>query len=318
MQAAIRCEGLEKRFGDIVALDGIDLDVPAGVVYGFLGPNGAGKTTAIRLLTGLDRPTAGRAFVLGQDVRDGGTPFRQRIGHLDENPQLYGWMTGRELLEFVGGLFGLRGRELRARVDKALDETGLTAAAARRVGGYSGGMRQRLGLAQALVNEPDVLFLDEPASSLDPAGRRDVLDIIAGMRGRSTVFMSTHILADVERVCDRVAIINKGRLVVEASLHELQERYSRPIFTLEPEARQEEKVAELTQTVREQPWCTGLTAEHGEVRVQANDAAAAGMGILSLVAERGIALVRFQRDRPSLEDIFLQIVEREPGSKAIE
>ena len=313
MEAAIRCEGLVKRFGDFVAIDGLSLEVPAGTIFGFLGPNGAGKTTTIRLLTALDAPTAGKAFVLGHDVQHGGLPFRRRISHLDQNPRLYDWMTGRELLEFVGGLFGIKGHDLKARVDQALEETMLTAAAKRRVHGYSSGMRQRLGLAQALVNEPEVLILDEPASSLDPAGRRDVLDIIARMRGRCTVFMSTHILSDVERVCDAVAIIDEGKLLVESSLHDLQERYARPVFILEPESWQEEKVAPLVETLRQRPWSTGVTAEHGEIRVNASDAQAAGVELLSTVAEAGVPLARFQRDRPSLEDIFLELVEGNGG-----
>ncbi len=135
MEAAIRCEGLVKRFGDFVALDGLSLEVPAGTIFGFLGPNGAGKPTTIRLLTALDAPTAGQAFVLGHDVQHGGLPFRRRISHLDQNPRLYDWMTGRELLEFVGGLFGIKGQDLKARVDQALEETMLTAAAKRRVRG---------------------------------------------------------------------------------------------------------------------------------------------------------------------------------------
>ena len=224
-------------------------------------------------------------------------------------------MTGREFLEFVGGLFGIKGQNLKARVDQVLEETMLTAAAKRRVRGYSGGMRQRLGLAQALVNEPDVLILDEPASSLDPAGRRDVLDIIARMRGRSTIFMSTHILADVERVCDVVAILNEGKLLVESSLHDLQERYARPVFILEPESWQEEKVAPLIEAIRQRPWSTGMRIEHGEIRVNVGAPQTASVELLSIVAEAGVPLARFQRDRPSLEDIFLELVDGNGGTE---
>jgi len=169
-------------------------------------------------------------------------------------------------------------------------------------------MKQRLGIAQALINEPELLFLDEPASALDPAGRRDILDIIAGMRGRVTVFMSTHILADVERVCDRVGIINRGRVMVESSLAELQERHARPVFILEPEPRQGENVTNLVEAIGKRPWCASISNEHGEIRVQVSDTSIAGLEILSLTAESGTALDRFQRDRLSLEDIFLQMV----------
>ncbi|GIV96704.1 MAG: ABC transporter ATP-binding protein [Herpetosiphonaceae bacterium] len=313
MDAAIRCEGLVKRYGEIVALDGLHLDIPAGTIFGFLGPNGAGKTTTVRLLTGLATPTAGRAYVAGSAI-PGDTQLRQKIGYLDQHPQFYPWMSGREFLHFIGELFGLRGAELRSRTDEVLELTGLTDAARRRIGGYSGGMRQRLGLAQALINRPQVLFLDEPASSLDPAGRRDVLEIIAGLRGRTTVFMSTHILADVERVCDRVAIINKGRLVVESSVTELQAQYAQPIFILEPEPGQEHAIEALIDELQTQPWASSVTADQGEIRIIADDPVVASRSILPRVAHHGIVLLRFERGRPSLEDIFLRLVGSERTS----
>lgn len=314
MEPAISCTGLVKRYGAVAALDGLDLVVPTGTIFGFLGPNGAGKTTAVRLLTGLARATSGTASVAGFDVARNAAALRRRIGHLDQAPRFYPWMRGRELLEFAGGLFGLRGRELRARVDEMLTLTGLTEAANRKIGGYSGGMKQRLGLAQALINRPDVLFLDEPVSALDPAGRHDLLTTIAELRGRSTVFMSTHILADVERVCDRVGIVDKGRLVVEAGVAELQERYAQPVYLLEAEPGQEGAVAALAATLRAASWAAEVVEEGGTLRVLARDPAAARAGILPLVAGRGVALARFERGRPSLEDIFLRLVGSQSGT----
>ncbi|MEI6046577.1 MAG: ABC transporter ATP-binding protein [Chloroflexota bacterium] len=309
METAIHCEGLVKRYRDFAALDGLDLDVPAGSIFGFLGPNGAGKTTTVRLLTGLAQPTAGRAVVSGLAVGQDSLPLRERIGYLDQQPQFYGWMRGREFLEFVGELFGLRGATLKARVEEVLEQTGLTEASKRRISGYSGGMKQRLGLAQALINRPEVLFLDEPASALDPAGRRDILEIIAGLRGRSTVFMSTHILADVERVCDKVAIINRGRLIVEASVDELQARYAQPIFILEPEPGQSAALNALAQVLRTQTWVAAVTLEQGELHLVARDPVTASHALLPLVVQHQLTLVRFERGRPSLEEIFLQLVE---------
>jgi ABC-2 type transport system ATP-binding protein len=308
MDAAIVCEGLVKRYGDVVALDGLDLAVAPGSIFGFLGPNGAGKTTAVRLLTGLARPTAGRAIVGGIPVAPESMELRRQISYLDQQPQFYGWMRGRELLTFVGELHGMGGQALRSRVGEVLEQTGLADAGERRIAGYSGGMRQRLGLAQALINRPRVLFLDEPASALDPAGRRDILEIIAALRGQSTVFMSTHILGDVERVCDKVAIISRGKLVVEASVGELQARYAQPTFVLEPEPGQEDAVAALAGLLRAQPWSSSVELEHGELRVHVGDPAAAGRAILPLVAGAGVALHRFERVRPSLEDIFLRLI----------
>ena len=307
VNTAVSCRGLTKRYGDVLALDALTLDVPAGAVFGILGPNGAGKTTLLRLLTGLAHPTAGEATVAGLSVTAQASAVHQHIGFLDQSPQFYSWMRGRELVTFVGELFGLRGAELRTRVDETLALTGLTDAANRRIGGYSGGMRQRLGLAQALVNRPEVLFLDEPASSLDPAGRHEILAAIAGLRGTATVCMSTHILADVERVCDTVAILNHGRLLVSAPVAELQERYAQPAFELELDINQGDAAGRLVAALRGEPWA-GSVARHGDVvRVIAGDTAAAGREILPLVAASGVQVQRFERVRPDLEDIFLRL-----------
>jgi ABC-2 type transport system ATP-binding protein len=304
----VSTRGLTKRYRLDVALDGLDLDVPAGCVFGFLGPNGAGKTTTLRLLTGLARPTAGSATVAGIDATTGGRALAERIGALDQDPRYYGWMTGRELLTFVGRLHGLDGAALRARVDEVLETIGLVDAAKRRIGGYSGGMRQRLGIGQAILPRPSVLFLDEPVSSLDPAGRRDVLELIGRLRGTCTVFMSTHILNDVERVCDRVGILDHGRLVTEAPMDELLASHARPILELDPEPDQDAAVAALAATVRAQAWTRDVRVEHGLIRVFVTDAERAAAEVLPLVVTSGVRLARFERVRPTLEDVFLALV----------
>ena len=304
----VSTRGLTKRYRLDVALDDLDLDVPAGCVFGFLGPNGAGKTTTLRLLTGLARPTAGSATVAGIDATTGGRALAERIGALDQDPRYYGWMTGRELLAFVGRLHGLDGAALRARVDEVLETIGLVDAAKRRIGGYSGGMRQRLGIGQAILPRPSVLFLDEPVSSLDPAGRRDVLELIGRLRGTCTVFMSTHILNDVERVCDRVGILDHGRLVTEAPMDELLASHARPILELDPEPDQDAAVAALAATVRAQAWTRDVRVEHGLIRVFVTDAERAAAEVLPLVVTSGVRLARFERVRPTLEDVFLALV----------
>lgn len=315
MGSAISCRDLTKRYGDVLALDHLSLEVPSGSIFGFLGPNGAGKTTTLRLLTGLTFPDSGSATIAGMDIATGGVNLHRRISFLDQSPQYYGWMRGRELLAFVGEIFGLRGAALRARVDEVLALTGLTEGANRRIGGYSGGMRQRIGLAQALINRPEVLFLDEPVSSLDPEGRHDILEVIAGLRGESTIFMSSHVLADVERVCDAVAIINHGRLVVSSPVAELQDRYAQPVFTFEPEPGQDAQVQGLIAALRETGWAGDVVQEHGSIRVLARDTEAARREILGLLAAHHVEVQRFERGRPSLEDIFLRLVGTERPEK---
>ena len=306
--AAIETRGLTKRFGSILALDRLDLAVPRGSIFGLLGPNGAGKTTTIRILAGLARPTAGSALVAGVPVGLGQPELRRRLGYLDQDPRFYSWMKGRELLELVGRLHGLGGAELRSHVAGMLERTGLVSAADRRIGGYSGGMRQRLGIAQALVHAPELLILDEPVSSLDPEGRRDLLELVAGLRGEATVVFSTHVLADVERICDRVAILDRGRRVTEGPLEELLAAHARPIYNLDPAPRQEAAVAALLARLRAAPWTTDVTATAVGIRVTVADPDAAAGAILPLVVACGVVLESFERARPTLEDVFLELV----------
>jgi len=306
---AIVARGLTKRYGTVLALDGLDLDVPAGSVFGLLGPNGAGKTTSIRLLTGLARPSGGTATVAGIEIGLDRPELHRRLGYLDQDPRFYSWMEGRELLELTGRLSGLRGAELTARVAEVLDLVGLRAVARRRIGGWSGGMRQRLGIAQALIHRPQVVFLDEPVSSLDPEGRRTLLELIGGLREQTTVILSTHVLGDVERVCDRVAILDRGRLVTEAPLETLLAEHARPIYRLTPEPGQDVAVTGLIARIRSQPWATDIATEGGGVvRVVVGEPRAAADAILPLVVDAGVRLAAFEQGRPTLEDVFLELV----------
>jgi ABC-2 type transport system ATP-binding protein len=234
--------------------------------------------------------------------------LHEKVGYLDQDPRFYSWMTGRELLELVGRLHRLAGADLRTRVDEMLARTGLNAAAGRRISGYSGGMRQRLGIAQALLHRPEILFLDEPVSSLDPEGRRDLLELIAALRGEATVVLSTHLLSDVERICDRVAILDRGRLVTEGPLEELLASHARPIYRLAPAAGQEAAVATLVERLRAALWASEVTDGPGLVRIAVSDARAAADGLLPIVVGAGVVLDSFERMRPTLEDVFLELV----------
>jgi ABC-2 type transport system ATP-binding protein len=309
---AVRVEVLCKRFGEVQALDKLTLTVPSGSVFGFLGPNGAGKTTTIRILTGLARPSSGRAWVDEVQVTAGTAGRRQvakHIGYLPQDPAFYSWMTAREFLDHSGRLFGLPSRERYTRTQELLELCGLTEAAERRVGGFSGGMRQRLGVAQALINQPSVLFLDEPVSGLDPAGRRDLLKLIEHLSGRCTVFMSTHILADVERVCDSVGIINRGQLVTEARTDELLERYAVPAFEFDVERGFGGPLEAWVKNLRDLSWVTSVTTDTRKARVVVNDVEKAKRDLLASAAEETLVLTRYEMVRPSLEDVFLQLVD---------
>jgi ABC-2 type transport system ATP-binding protein len=311
---AIRIAGLHKRFADVHALNGLTLDVETGSVFGFLGPNGAGKTTTIRILVGLARATAGEAWVDGVKVAGEGADLRrvsQFIGYLPQDPAFYPWMKGAELLDYVGRVFGLSSDARARRTRELLELAGLSEAAGRRIGGFSGGMRQRLGIAQALVNNPRVLFLDEPVSSLDPAGRKEVLDLIEHLRGESTVFMSTHILADVERVCDSVGIINRGRLITEARQEELIERYAVPAFEVEIENGLADQLKAWVNTLGQKEWVTSVALDRRTARVLVSDVQEAKRQLMASAVQAGLVLTRYEMVRPSLEDIFLKLVNEE-------
>jgi ABC-2 type transport system ATP-binding protein len=220
-------------------------------------------------------------------------------------------MTPRGFLDHVGRLFGLPAAERAARVRSLLEQVGLADVGRRRIAGFSRGMRQRLGLAQALINRPEVLFLDEPVSALDPAGRKEVLDLIDALRGQCTVFMSSHILADVDRVCDTVGIINHGRLVAQETRAALLERYALPGFELEVEPGCEAGLAEWAQTLKAQPWVTDVRLSERQARITVSDVPAARHGLLPSAVAAGLVLTRYAVLRPSLEDVFLRLVDHE-------
>ena len=308
---AIQTEGLRKAYGPVKALDGLTLSVEAGTIFGFLGPNGAGKSTTIRLLTGLARPTGGRGWVAGIDIGSNSHQLARRIGYLPEEPSFYPWMSPAEFLDHVGRTFGLSAAERKARVRELLDLAGLAQVSKRHIGGFSRGMRQRLGLAQALVNRPEVLLLDEPASALDPAGRKEVLELIEGLRGQCTVFMSTHILTDVERVCDTVGIINHGKLVIEARQDELLARFITPAFDLECEPASQAAFLAWAKALPAQKWIRSINLHGTNARVVVKDLVAARRCLLPQVVEAGVTLRRYETVTPTLEDIFLRLVGQE-------
>ena len=308
MTPAIRTEGLSKRFGNIAAVERLDLQIPERAVFGFLGPNGAGKTTTVKMLTGLSRPSEGRAFICEEEVTQSSVAVRWNFGFLPDVPAFYDWMTGTEYLHFAGKLYDMSYPELKKRAAELLDVVELKKAGNRKVGGYSRGMKQRLGIAQAMLNHPKVLFLDEPTSALDPIGRRDVLDLIGRLKEEATVFMSTHILSDVERVCDSVGIISEGRLVVTSTVEELRSKYARSIFEVEFA----EDAAPFIDALETLPWFvkseTVLVNALPTIRITAKDVETARKELPRLIAGSNLTLLRYELTQPSLEDIFVEVV----------
>ncbi len=307
----VRTEGLSKSYKGVDALKGLDLDVSEHSIFGFLGPNGAGKTTTIKLLLGLARPTAGTATVFGRDIVEDSLDIRRRIGYLAQDPRYYDNMTARETLRFRTGFYysGPAGA-VESRVAEILELVGLADRADRAIKGFSGGERQRLGIGQALINSPDLLILDEPAASLDPMGRRDVLDVMRNLRAETTIFYSTHILADVQRVSDTVAILNRGELVTEASIEELLAGSGGTIYTIVLRG----DTAEVHERVLSRDWVDSIDVSPSQGgstwQVSVNDDKAAEAQLMRLVSsDEHLTVSEFGRKEMDLEDVFMDLVE---------
>ena len=313
MEPAIKITGLTKRFGGLTAVDGLNLEVPEGSIFGFLGANGAGKTTTLRMIAGLARPTSGSIEVAGIASTEG-TAYRRRIGYLCQEPAFYGWMTGREVLRYAGGFFADRapGTGSAAEIERLLCLVGLERGADRRCGASSGGMRQRLGIAAALVGKRRVLILDEPATGLDPIGRRDVLDLMESLRRTTTIFYSTHILDDVQRVSDHVAVVDRGRLLVSSETGKLLESQGRNRLQVELMGANAETAARLAQIPgvisvgRPEVTPAGRSFE---VEFAAGQGPNVQAALTRFAAESGLAVVSARTASVDLEDVFLRLVD---------
>jgi ABC-2 type transport system ATP-binding protein len=303
---AITIRSLTKRFGKVLALDGLDLDVPRGSILGLLGPSGAGKTTTLRLLAGLARPTEGTATVAGVPVSFGaGLEARRQVGLLADGPAFYGWMTGRELLAFVSDLVGIDRASMSDRVSAIVERVGLDDAADERIATYPIGRRRRLGLGQALMGEPDVLLLDEPLAGLEAIDRRAVRALIAETRGAATVIVATRAPSHLEGLCDRVAILDRGRLVIDAPVDVLPGGAA-PSYVIEVQPGPGLALAGLVARLRREPWVSEVTAVEHRLRVYVRDADRAARELLPAVVATGLAVAAFRRERPDLEDVLRQ------------
>ncbi len=308
--SVIETYGLTKTYKGVQALQPLNLQVREHSICGFLGPNGAGKTTTIKLLLGLARPTAGSGRVFGMDIEKENDEIRRRIGYLAQDPRFYEYMTARETLRFTARFFyeGPQA-EIEARIAETLDLVGLSDKADRTIKGFSGGERQRLGIAQAQMNYPDLLILDEPAASLDPIGRKDVLEVMEKLREHTTIFYSTHILDDVQRVSDTVIILNRGALVAQGPIEELLARGQAAAFTLTIKGDS----ASVETRLRSQPWVSGIEmiSKNGKVswRIRVSDPDLAEAQLVPLALSGGdVTVCEFGRKIQNLEEVFMNIV----------
>jgi ABC-2 type transport system ATP-binding protein len=306
---AIRARGLRRTFkGEIDAVREIDLDVTAGEVFGFLGPNGAGKTTTVRMLCTLLPPTAGSAQVVGIDVLSDSAAVRRRIGVALQEIGLDPLQTGRELLELQCGLYGITGAHARARVQELLELVGLVDAAQRRTSTYSGGMKRRLDLASALVHSPDVLFLDEPTTGLDPASRLAIWEEVRRINAQgTTVFLTTQYLEEADQLCDRLAIIDEGRIVTEGTPEQLKSQLGHDVVSITLDGA---VLATTEAAIGQLPGLERVVTEHDALALYVEDGPGSIVEIVRRLDTAQIRVGAISVARPSLDDVFLQATGR--------
>ncbi len=286
---------VSKRFGENQVLRDVSFSVPEHTIFGFVGKNGAGKTTAMKLILGLLSSDGGTILVGGQPVRYGNTATNRMIGYLPDVPEFYSYMTSSEYLTFCGEITGMEKKKTQERREELLNLVGLNGN--RRVRGFSRGMKQRLGIAQALLHMPRLLICDEPTSALDPAGRKELLDILAAAREKTTVLFSTHILSDVERICDEAAVLHDGRIVLQGTLSQMK-KMRRTAVELEMEEMQDAALL-----LAEFPFLQAQ-GRNGLILKQADRLPE----LLSFMGERKLSVLRIEHQESALEDLFLEVM----------
>jgi len=312
MAELMQVKGLTKSFGTMKAVKSIDFSIQEGRCVALLGPNGAGKTTTIRMLTGLLAPTAGevqfRSLAPGEDRR-------ALIGYLPQSPSFHNWMSGLEYVVYAGRLCGLGASEAKNRAKELLERVGLADAAKRKLGGYSGGMKQRLGLAQALVHQPKLLVMDEPVSALDPLGRREVLRLLQELKSETTVLFSTHVLHDAEDLCDDVVIIRSGEVALQGSLASIRSQHRQPVIELkldEDHPRGMDWARTFVQRANSREanysWLSEAELRGNRLHVNAVNMDKARQALLEELTRHSVPFSRLEVGYSSLEDLFMKVV----------
>ena len=293
----LQIDGLCKRFGNKTVLNGLNLSVPDHSIFGFIGKNGAGKTTTMKMVLGLLKPDAGQIFVNGEKVVYGASPANRYIGYLPDVPEFYSFMTAPEYLYFCGEISGMPKAQITQRCRELLELVGLSEEK-HRIKGFSRGMKQRLGIAQALLNRPKLLICDEPTSALDPVGRKEILDILLAVRNQTTVLFSTHILSDVERVCTDVAFLDHGVIQMQGTLCDIKNQYRKEEYLLETE-----RIDGASLLVQAFPGMQQVQAN--QLIFDANTYST--FDVMQFVAEHRIPILKLERVEPTLESLFMEV-----------
>ncbi|ACM60800.1 ABC-2 type transport system ATP-binding protein [Caldicellulosiruptor bescii] len=308
MISLLKVINLHKSFGKVKALKGISFEVQPATVHGFLGPNGAGKTTTMKILSGLISFDEGSILFENLNYKTNKNAIVKQIGFLPQNPVFYGYLTPVEYLNLIGQICNFESRTIQKRTEEVLEIVKLSNVSKRKISTFSGGMLQRLGIAVAIFNKPKLLLLDEPTASLDPEGRAEVLEHIKSLKEEGiTVFFSTHILNDVERICDYVTILHEGKVIVSSSLENLQKRYIQPIFCVEFESIPENFKDRLSKV----SYIQKIDIDnYGKVSIFVNNIEYAKIDLIKILSQFETPILSFYLRKPSLEDIFIKVVDK--------
>jgi ABC-2 type transport system ATP-binding protein len=298
-------ENLSKSFGAHKVIDNLSFSVPEQAIFGFLGQNGAGKTTTMKMVLGLLKPTSGKITVCGEEVTFGQTKTNEFIGYLPDVPEYYGYMKPQEYLKLCGEITGLSKSSIKSKSEELLTLVGLDKAN-KRIGGFSRGMKQRLGIAQALLNEPKLLICDEPTSALDPIGRKEILDILGQVKGKTTVIFSTHILSDVERICDRVAVLHKGKLVLNGTLAQIKAEHKQDSLLLE--FKSEEDKNNFIASPKIVSFMPSIEKFHTSIIIHTPNIESVEAVVIKTLSELSILPSKLEVQEPNLESLFMEVV----------
>lgn len=301
----LNIEHLSKSFGTHQVINDLTFSVPEHSVFGFIGQNGAGKTTTMKMVLGLLKPSGGSINVCGKPVTYGQTETNRFIGYLPDVPEFYNYMRPQEYLKMCGEITGMQENENKAKSKELLALVGLENAN-KRIGGFSRGMKQRLGIAQALLNSPKLLICDEPTSALDPIGRKEILDILQQVKGKTTVLFSTHILSDVERICDRIAVLHKGKLALAGTLAEIKEQHKRDGLLIEFSSYEDKKAFMVNQ--RMQSYLSDAENAGMSLILHTHDVPRVESAVITVLAENSLRPVRLEVLEPTLESLFMEVV----------
>jgi len=312
MAELMHFRNVTKKFKDKIALEDVDFSIKQGHCVGLLGANGAGKTTTLKILSGLLYETSGDVIYKGKSINSSNNfllTYKKNIGYLPQHPKFFNWMTGYEYLAYISDLYQLPTKFKKSKIEDVLEIVKLTGDERRKIGEYSGGMKQRLGIAQAILHEPEFLILDEPVSALDPEGRYQIINLIEQLKRKTTILLSTHILHDADSICDEVIILHDGKKIIDTDLPQLKSSYIEPIINIS--LVDPAKTNDIATILKQYQWIEDIQFDNKTLTIRVNNKELALAKLPIILLDNGSSFTSFQTIEPKLEDIFLRLVSKQ-------